>query len=90
MINFITKKNFQGAEVDASLDHPQDPGGGSGNANFTFGHGDLVSDGYNIMVTASYSGQQELTATQRPFTAYGFNRRWVSPSPMIRERGPGP
>jgi iron complex outermembrane recepter protein len=72
VINFITKKNYQGAEFDASLDHPQDPGGGSGNANFTFGHGDLASDGYNIMITASYSGQQELTATQRSFTAQGF------------------
>ncbi len=72
VINFITKKSYQGAEFDASLDHPQSPGGGSGNVNFTFGHGDLVSDGYNVMITASYSGQQELTATQRPFTAEGF------------------
>lgn len=73
VINFITKKDYQGAEFDASLDHPQDPGGGSGNANFSFGHGDLASDGYNIMVTGSYSGQQELKATQRLFTSYGFN-----------------
>jgi iron complex outermembrane recepter protein len=73
VINFITKKNYQGAEADVSFDHPQDPGGGSGNASFTFGHGDPVSDGYNIMVTASYSKQQELTATERSFTAYGFN-----------------
>ncbi|MFZ0549793.1 MAG: TonB-dependent receptor [Steroidobacteraceae bacterium] len=72
VINFITKKNYQGAEFDASLDHPQDPGGGSGNANFTFGHGDLLNDGYNFMVTASYSGQQALTATERSFTAQGF------------------
>ncbi|MGB6487192.1 MAG: TonB-dependent receptor [Steroidobacteraceae bacterium] len=73
VINFITKKNYQGAEFDTSLDHPQDPGGGSGNANLTFGHGDLASDGYNIMVTASYSGQQELKANQRSFTAEGFD-----------------
>jgi len=72
VINFITKKNYQGAEVDASLDHPQSPGGGSGDVNVTFGHGDPVSDGYNFMVTASYSGQQELTATQRAFSAEGF------------------
>ena len=32
VINFITKKNYQGAEADVSFDHPQDPGGGSGNA----------------------------------------------------------
>ena len=73
VINFITKKNYQGGEVDASLDHPQGPGGGSGNASFTFGHGDLLGDGYNFMITANYSGQQELKATQRSFTAYGFD-----------------
>jgi iron complex outermembrane receptor protein len=73
VINFITKKNYQGAEFDANLDHPQQPGGGNGDANFTFGHGDLTTDGYNLMITGSYSGQQELKATQRSFTAYGFN-----------------
>jgi len=73
VINFITKKDYQGLEFDASLDHPQDPGGGSGNGSFTFGHGDLASDGYNIMITGNYSGQQELQATQRSFTDYGFN-----------------
>ncbi len=73
VINFITQKNYQGAEVDATLDHPQQPGGGSGDINFTFGHGDLVRDGYNFMLTGAYSGQQELRATQRSFTAEGFD-----------------
>src|SRR5580658_7722796 len=73
VINFITKKNFQGAEVQANFDHPQEAGGGSGEADFTFGHGDLTSDGYNFMITGTYSKQQELQATQRAFSAYGFN-----------------
>ena len=73
VINFKTKKNFQGGEVQVNFDHPQEAGGGSGVANFTFGHGDLASDGYNFMFTASYSKQQELQATQRGFSAYGFN-----------------
>jgi iron complex outermembrane recepter protein len=73
VVNFITKKNYQGGEVQINFDHPQEAGGGSGQADFTFGHGDLVSDGYNFMVTASYSKQQELQATQRGFSAYGFN-----------------
>ena len=72
VINFITKRNYQGAEVEASLDHPQGAGGGSGNLSFTYGHGDLVRDGYNFMITGSYSRQQELRATQRSFTAAGF------------------
>ncbi len=73
VINFITKKNYQGAQVQANFDHPQKPGGGSGEADFTFGYGDLASDGYNFMVTAGYSKQQELRATQRAFSAQGFD-----------------
>jgi iron complex outermembrane receptor protein len=69
VINFITKKNYQGAEVQVNFDHPQEAGGGSGEADFTFGHGDLASDGYNFMITGSYSKQQELQATQRAFSA---------------------
>ena len=73
VINFITKKNYQGAQIQANFDHPQKAGGGSGEADFTFGHGDLANDGYNFMITGSYSKQQELQATQRAFSAPGFN-----------------
>jgi len=73
VINFITKKNFQGAEAQLNFDKPQEAGGASGVADFTFGHGDLANDGYNFMITGSYSKQQELQATQRGFSAEGFN-----------------
>ncbi|MHB8814382.1 MAG: TonB-dependent receptor plug domain-containing protein, partial [Steroidobacteraceae bacterium] len=35
VINFITKKNYQGGEVDVDLDRPQQSGGGSGDAEFS-------------------------------------------------------
>ena len=73
VINFITKKDYQGGEVNVQINHPQESGGGSGNVDFSFGHGDLVRDGYNFMITGSYSKQQELRATQRPFSATGFS-----------------
>jgi iron complex outermembrane receptor protein len=73
VINFKTKKDYQGAEFEANFDHPQEAGGGSGLADFIFGHGDLANDGYNMLVTLSYSKQQELQATQRAFSAQGFN-----------------
>jgi iron complex outermembrane recepter protein len=73
VINFITKKNYQGAQVQVNFDRPQENGGGSGETDFTFGHGDLMNDGYNFMITASYSKQQELRATQRGFSAEGFD-----------------
>ncbi len=72
VINFITKTDFQGAEIQGNFDHPQEPGGSSGEGDFTFGHGDLVSDGYNFMITGSYSKQDELKATERSFSSAGF------------------
>ena len=73
VINFITKKNYQGAEFQANFDHPQHSGGDSGEADFTLGHGELTNDGYNFMVTASFSKQGQILATQRGFSAAGLN-----------------
>jgi iron complex outermembrane receptor protein len=73
VINFITKKNFQGAEIQGNFDRPEKTGGSSHEVEASIGHGDLASDGYNIMFTGSYSRQQELQAIQRPFSETGFN-----------------
>src|SRR5690348_206348 len=40
VINFITKKNYQGGQIEATFDHPQEVGGSSGEVDVTFGHGD--------------------------------------------------
>jgi iron complex outermembrane receptor protein len=72
VINFITKRNYQGFEVQGNFDHPEKSGGSSGEGDITFGHGDLASDGYNFMITGSYSRQGELRATQRAFSAPGY------------------
>jgi iron complex outermembrane receptor protein len=73
VINFITKKNYQGADASINFDQPQKSGGQSGQAEFSLGAGDLKSDGYNFMVTGSYHRQQELRAGQRDFSAPGFD-----------------
>jgi iron complex outermembrane receptor protein len=73
VINFITKQNYQGAEVDVNFNRPGEVGAGAGSADFTLGHGDLVSDGYNFMVTANFTKQQPLLATQRSFSTNGFD-----------------
>ena len=72
VINFKTKTNYQGAEVEVNVDRPQGEGGGNGNVQFTLGHGDLANDGYNVLLTGIYTKQQELRATQRDFSAEGF------------------
>ncbi len=73
VINFKTKKNYQGAEIQGNLDHPQRQGGSSGEVEVTFGHGDLASDGYNFMITGSYGKQNELQASQRGFSSAGYD-----------------
>ena len=69
VINFITKKNLEGGEVNVNYSHPQHPGGSSDDADLTYGIGNLANDGYNLMITGNYTQQKELTASQRPFAA---------------------
>ncbi len=73
VINFITKRSFQGAEANVDLNDPQEAGGSSGEADFTWGYGSLARNGYNVMITASYNRQNSLQASQRSFAATGFN-----------------
>ncbi len=67
VINFITRKDYEGAEIQANLDRPQKKGGGSNEIDASFGRGNLASDGYNFMITASFSGVDEIQAPQRGF-----------------------
>ena len=73
VINFITKRNFQGLTFSGTYDKPQQQGGSSDQLEGTFGHGDLASDGYNFMATVGYSKQNELQASARSFSAEGFD-----------------
>ena len=73
VINFKTKQNYQGLEVEGNFDHPQEHGGGSLQGDVTFGHGDLVNDGYNVMITGSFQHQQEIQATWRSLSAQGYD-----------------
>jgi iron complex outermembrane receptor protein len=73
VVNFITKKNYQGLSFGGTYNKPQKQGGSSSVLEGTFGHGDLQSDGYNILLTVGWSKQNELQASARPFSAEGFN-----------------
>jgi iron complex outermembrane recepter protein len=73
VINFITKKNFQGLSFSGTYSEPREQGGSSYQVEGTFGHGDLVSDGYNALLTVGYSRQLELQASARSFSAEGFD-----------------
>jgi iron complex outermembrane receptor protein len=73
VINFITRKDYTGGEVNINYSHPEHPGGASDNADLTYGIGNLASDGYNLMITGNFQQQKELTPGQRPFASTGYN-----------------
>jgi len=73
VVNFITKKNLSGGEINVNYNKPQHQGASNQSIDATFGHGDLSSDGYNLLVSASYNRQQELEGFQRPSFANGYN-----------------
>ena len=49
VINFITKKSYNGATVTVGYDSPQHGGGRATSANVGFGFGDLSSQGFNVL-----------------------------------------
>ena len=68
VINFITKKDYNGGEINATYSKPQHGGGSADGIDLSFGMGNLETDGYNLMITGSFQQQKELTASERPFT----------------------
>ncbi|WP_423823505.1 TonB-dependent receptor [Salinisphaera sp. SPP-AMP-43] len=68
VINFITKKNLDGGNVDLNYSVPTRDGGGNGTTiSATFGKGDFEKDGWNVMGTLSYQRQGAINANDRDF-----------------------
>jgi iron complex outermembrane receptor protein len=72
VINFITKKDFQGGVASFGEDSPQHAGGKSLNANFAYGFGELDKDGFNISAVFDHQEQKALTGVQRDFNTRYF------------------
>jgi iron complex outermembrane receptor protein len=72
VINFITKKDYDKGEINVNVSHAQQ-NGGYGDADLTWGKGNLQSDGYNFMISMNYTKTDELRATQRSFAATGYD-----------------
>lgn len=72
VVNFILKKDFQGLDVNARYDLPQEDGGRSWNGSITAGFGDLSDDGYNVMLSYSHEDQEQLASTDREFAKTGM------------------
>ena len=79
VMNIILKTDYQGAEASAYTNVTEAGGGNIHRGSLIVGHGDLESDGFNVMATASFTKNEKLESRQRAF-ANGFQpSRGLSP-----------
>ena len=69
VINIITKKDFQGLQLDGSLGGAQQGGQGTTNFSVLGGFGDLNSDRFNVTAALSYYRASGITMDQRDITS---------------------
>ncbi len=67
VINFITRKDFQGAQVSLGAEGTQESGAGKRTASIGFGTGSIAKDGYNIFGVFDFQQLDSLRSTQRKF-----------------------
>jgi iron complex outermembrane recepter protein len=68
VVNFILRKNFQGAEVTATGGTPTDKGGGQNQTVSAYvGHGDMVQDRYNAAIGFNFEHDSALMGDDRAF-----------------------
>jgi iron complex outermembrane receptor protein len=67
VINFITRKDFQGGVVSLGADAPEHAGGKSKNLNAAYGFGSLDTDGYNISAVLDHQEQKSIGGTRRDY-----------------------
>ena len=76
VINFITRRDFQGGTFTIGGDIPEKKGGKSQTGNVGFGFGDLDKDRVNVLAFLDYNHQEPISGTDRD-----FNSRNLRPSP---------
>ncbi len=67
VINFITKKNFQGFSATGFVDVTEGGGGNIYRLSGVAGYGDLNEQGFNVMGAVSYSWNKALRGADRSF-----------------------
>lgn len=69
VINFITRKDFQGGSLTIGADKPKEKGGKAQNANIGFGFGDLAGKGFNVFGFVDMAKTDPIAGDERPFNA---------------------
>jgi len=67
VINFITRKDFRGVEINAYGLGTREGGAGKRAATLSVGTGDLGSDGYNVFAVVDLQRTSRLSTNQREF-----------------------
>ncbi len=67
VINFITRKDYQGFDVSASAANTQEGGAGKKTLSVSGGYGDLSTDGFNLMGVLDLQKLEALRSSQRQF-----------------------
>jgi len=89
VINFITKKDLTGGQLNLTGTKAQHPGAGGYGGDITYGWGSLGTDGFNLLGSLSYTKTNELRATQRTFANRGGadNSFYTSPGSYFDSAG---
>jgi iron complex outermembrane recepter protein len=69
VVNIITKKNYQGLQVDGSLGGAQQGGQGTTNFSVLGGFGDVKSDHFNVTTALSYLRESGVSLAERDITS---------------------
>ncbi|SHG35202.1 TonB-dependent receptor [Massilia sp. CF038] len=69
VINFITRKDYQGVDLNASVAGTQEGGAGKRTASISGGLGDLSTDRFNVFGVLDVQKLQSLRSSQRDFIA---------------------
>jgi iron complex outermembrane receptor protein len=67
VINFITRKDFQGLELNAYGSKTDEGGAGKRTATISAGKGDLARDGFNVFAVLDVQRTDKLSTSQRKF-----------------------
>ncbi|MEG0042246.1 MAG: TonB-dependent receptor plug domain-containing protein, partial [Massilia sp.] len=67
VINFITRKDFQGLEANVYVGTTDEGGAGKRTASLSAGKGVLERDGYNVFAVADFQRTNPLSTSQRSF-----------------------
>ena len=79
VINFITKRDYEGAQVSINTDTTEAGGGNIHSVNLLAGGGDLGTDGWNVFGSLTYKSNEVLRGTDRDFSNTFQPNRGLSP-----------